>query len=467
MPNGLAYLVLLLWPLVAAAIFRKLPIERAVIWSILIGYLLLPPRTAFDAPMVPPLDKHAISNLSAFLCATLMMRHKVSLMPESRVAQGLLLLLMLSPIATVMTNGDPIWFEVGGLPAVRPYDLVSVTINQALTMLPFLLGRQLLATPEAHRDFLVALVVAALFYSLPMLVEIRLSPQINVWVYGFFQHDFIQMMRQGGFRPIVFLSHGLMVAFFAMTALLAAVALWRIEAAGLKGRWMLAAGYLAVILVLCKSMAVLIYALLLIPVLLVCGVRTQVRLAAVLAAFAMLYPMLRGADLVPVDAMVEQAAARSAERAQSLEYRMHNEDQLLAHARERPWFGWGPWGRNLIYDVTTGKSDSVTDGTWIIVIGIFGWAGYVAQFGLLTLPLLLLPLRIRRGPPGAAGLYAGPMALILGINMIDLLPNSSLTPLTWLMTGAMLGYVEALARGQSWDGVASLPVAPAPPRTVM
>lgn len=467
MPNAIAYLVLLTWPLVAMAIFRKLPIERAVIWSILAGYLLLPPRTAFDAPMIPPLDKFAIANLSAFLCATLLMKHKVALLPDSWVARALLLLFMASPVATVMTNADPIWFNVGGLPGLRLYDLISVGTNQLLTVLPFFLGRQLLGKPDAHREFLVALSLAGLAYSLPMLVEIRLSPQINVWIYGFFQHDFLQMMRQGGFRPIVFLSHGLMVAFFTLTALLAATALWRLEPTARRGPWMLATGYLAVMLVLCKTMAVLIYAAALMPVLMVCGTKTQVRLAAVLAAFAMLYPILRGADLVPVDAILEQVAAQSADRAQSLEYRLDNEEVLLARAQERPWFGWGLWGRNLIYDVTTGKSDSVTDGTWIIVIGIFGWAGYIAQFGLLTLALLLFSFRVRKSVPGTLSPYAGPMALILGVNMIDLLPNSSLTPITWLMAGAMLGHVEALARGQSWDA-ASLPAAaPSQPRTVL
>lgn len=470
MPNSVAYLALLVWPLVAVAIFRKLPIERAVIWSVMAAYLLLPPRTAFDAPLIPPMDKFAIGNLSAFLCATLLMGRRVAMLPESPVARGLIFLFVLSPIATIFTNPDPIWFKVGGLPGLRLYDLLSVIINQLFTVLPFFLGRQFLGTPEAQREFLVALVLAGLAYSLPMLVEVRLSPQLNVWFYGFFQHDFIQMMRQGGFRPIVFLAHGLLVAFFAMSAVLAAVGLWRVEPAGKKVPWVLAAGYLMVVLVLCKSMAALLYAVALAPVILLCGVRTQIWLAAVLAAFAMLYPMLRGADVVPVDWMVEQAEAQSAERAESLEYRFHNEDILLEHARERSLFGWGPWGRNLIYDVETGKSISVTDGTWIIVIGIFGWCGYIAQFGLLTLPLLVLPFRMRRVPAGALSAHAGPLALILGINMIDLLPNSSLTPLTWLMAGALLGYVEALARGrlpEVADGAAQAAVRSPRPRTVM
>ena len=42
---------------------------------------------------------------------------------------------------------------------------------------------------------------------------------------GYFQHSFEQMMRAGGFRPIVFLYHGLWVAFLTATAVLAAFTL--------------------------------------------------------------------------------------------------------------------------------------------------------------------------------------------------------------------------------------------------
>ena len=48
MPNELAYLALLTWPLVTIGLFVKLRVERALIWSMLGGYLLLPPVAAFE-----------------------------------------------------------------------------------------------------------------------------------------------------------------------------------------------------------------------------------------------------------------------------------------------------------------------------------------------------------------------------------------------------------------------------------
>ncbi len=466
MPNTLAYLMLVAWPLIAIVLYQRLPIERAVIWSILGAYLILPPLANFDFPLIPPFNKVSIPNLTAFGICVLMLGKRVPFLPETRVGKILILLFILSPIATVLTNSDPIWFKVGGLPGLKAHDSISAVISQVIDILPFILARRLLATEQAQREIVWALMIAGLAYSLPMLVEIRLSPQINVWVYGFFQHDFIQMMREGGFRPIVFLPHGLWVAFFALMALLSAVTLWRNAEPDKQTPLMFASAYLGVVLVLCKSMASLAYALILVPVVRFVGFRTQLRLAAAMALVALFFPLLRGADLVPINAMMTQAEAISADRAQSLGFRFNNENMLLERARERPAFGWGAWGRNRVHDPLTGKDLSVIDGRWIITIGTLGWFGYIAEFGLLAWPILMLAHRARRLGAGPPPPYAGTLALILAVNMIDMLPNATLIPFTWLMAGAVLGYAESLARarGASPDAVSVPATESAPPR---
>ena len=312
------------------------------------------------------------------------------LLPTSTIGRALMLLFVVSPVMTVLTNPDPIYFTLTAIPGLRIHDFIAAVATQAIAILPFFLARRFLATEAAQREILVALVVAGLAYSVPMLIEVRLSPQINTWVYGFFQHDFIQMMRYGGFRPIVFLPHGLWAAFFALMALVAAVGLLRFGPPQRRASYMAAAGYLGVVLLLCKSAAVLVYAALLLPTVRLLSVRQQIRIAAALALFAVLFPLLRGADLVPVDWIVAQAEAVSEERAGSLQFRLDNEDALLARASERPLFGWGSWGRNLIHDPYSGELVSTTDGRWIIVIGTLGWCGYIVEFGLLALPLLML-----------------------------------------------------------------------------
>jgi len=476
MPNALAYLALMAWPLVVAALYLRLPVHRALIWSILGGYLLLPPVAAFNLPGVPALDKVSIPNLASVLAVVVAMRAealRAAARPYARMsviggvrpgdaappasAAGrpvplavwlLLAFFVVSPVATVLTNRDPALYPgaegLHVIPGLRLYDSVSVMAQQAIVLLPFFLARRFLASAEALRDLVRALAVAGLAYSLPMLLEIRLSPQINVWVYGFFQHDFLQMMRAGGFRPIVFLEHALWVAFFAMTAVLAAASLARHAPAADRPAWVAAALWLAAVLVLCRTLGPMMLLAALAPAVVLAPRRWQHRLAAAMAAVAVAYPLLRGAGMIPTEALVAKLAQYYPERAQSLGFRFMNEELLLERAAARPWFGWGSWGRNHLYDPATGRMLTVSDGRWIIVLGVFGWLGYLAEFGLLALPLAWLGLR----HGAAAAPQAGVLALILGANMIDLLPNASLIPFTWLVAGALLGHAELLARAR-------------------
>ena len=398
--------------------------------------------------------------------ASLLLGERVPLLPASTTGRALMLLFVISPVLTVLTNQDPIHFTLTTLPGLRIHDSIAAVVTQAIAILPLFLARRFLATEAAQREILVALVVAGLAYSVPMLVEVRLSPQINTWVYGFFQHDFIQMMRNGGFRPIVFLPHGLWVAFFALMAFVAAVGLWRFGPPQRRASCMAAAGYLGVVLLLCKSAAVLVYAALLLPTVWLLSARQQIRIAAALALFAVLFPLLRGADLVPVDWVVAQAEAVSEDRAASLQFRLDNEDALLARASERPLFGWGSWGRNLIHDPYSGELVSTTDGRWIIVIGTLGWCGYIVEFGLLALPLLMLAQASRTLPRRPISPYSGIIGLLLAFNMIDMLPNATLIPFTWLIAGALLGYAEALATRPE-PAPAQPEEPPAAPRTIL
>ncbi len=467
MPNSLAFLMLLIWPLVVAGLFMRLRPDLAFVWSVVGGYLVLPPVAAFGLPLLPDLDKMSIPVLAAFAAATLLRGERIRLVPRSGAARLLVALFLLAPFGTALTNPDPIRFspDTGGfggpgsgladLPGLTLYDGLSMMLRNAFVLLTFAMARHFLASAAALRGLLSALVLAGLAYSLPMLVEVRLSPQLNVWVYGFFQHSWEQMVRQGGFRPIVFLEHGLWVAFFALTSLFAALGLARTEPAG-RQRWLAAAVYLAAVLVLCKSMGVLVFAATLGPLLLFASDRRIVRLAAAAGAAVFLYPVLRANGLVPVEALIDAAAAFSAERAYSLEFRLVNEAVLLDHALERPWFGWGDWQRNLVFDPALGRLATISDGRWVIVFGVSGWAGYAAEFGLLLLPLVMLARGAAPVPAAAV-----PLAVIQAANLIDLIPNATLTPITWLVTGALLATAERRAAGIA-DGIAGAVGASAP-----
>jgi hypothetical protein len=443
MPNAIAYLALVLWPVASVVLFRLLPTGRALIASLLIGYLFLPPPPAgFDFPLLPPFTKETIPSIVAVLICLFIVPDKVELIPSNKAARVLMALFVFSPVLTVLTNLDPVSYGAFGLPALRFYDALAIMVQQTILLMPFLLARTLLRSPESQRDILWAFVIGGLVYSVPMLIEIRLSPQLNIWIYGYFQHNFDQMIRFGGFRPIVFLYHGIWVAFFAMTAVLAAVTLARADHSRRSLAIWLAAFYILAVLILSKSLAGILYAIAFLPVFAILSTRWQLNLAIALTFLAVAYPVMKGAQVVPETQILAAAGAIQEDRAASLDFRFDNERVLLDRAFERPLFGWGSWGRNQLYDGNTGAPLTVADGRWIILIGIYGWVGFLAEFGLLTLPMFIFWWRSRNSDIGELPPWTVPLALLLAINIIDLIPNATLTPLTWMMSGALLGFAE-------------------------
>ena len=132
---------------------------------------------------------------------------------------------------------------------------------------------------------------------------------------------------------------------------------------------------------------------------------------------------------------------------QSLKFRFDNEDQLLDRAWQRFLFGWGRFGRNRVYDDDSGRDVSVTDGRWIITMGQFGFIGFLAEFGLLALAVVrAASARQVRRDDGRSRSCWPRLALIVAINVVDLLPNASLSPWTWLLAGALLGRARRCGR---------------------
>lgn len=450
--NALAYAMFGLWPVVTWVLFRRLDTTRALIWALLGGYLLLPPALAINLPMVPDFTKFTVPSLAAFACLWLRGGVRPALDPGGWLMRGLMVLLVASALGTVLTNAEPIPFAAGALPGLRLYDSLAAMASQAIVLLPFLMARRHLATEGAIRALLLALVAAGLAYSLPMLVEAALSPQINIWVYGYFQHDFFQTIRAGGYRPLVFLPHGLWVALFAMMAAAAAAALLRAAPAEARPRALAVLCYLAAMVLVCKSLGAMLFAAAALPLLLFAPQRMVVLVAAGLAAVVLAYPVLRGAHLVPLGPILDLAARISPERAASLAFRLMNEEELLAHAAAKPIFGWGGYDRSFVIDPISGAARVIADGAWVIVLGMGGWAAYVATFGILALPLLRLGAGALRGRGRELSQPVAALALILGFNMVDLLPNATAVPLTWLMAGALWGVAERQGRDEAAQG---------------
>lgn len=446
MPNGFAYFVLMTWPLVALVLFRFLPLQKALVWTLLGGYLLLPSKTAFDFPLLPSLDKSSIPNLSALVLCLI-------LAPKQAAASGqgsdterrgvwfvrlVLGILLLAPLFTVYNNSEPIFFGPRTLPGLRFYDAVATVLSLLISIIPFFLAWRHLSRVEDQIYVLKAFAIAGLLYSVPVLFEVRFSPQLHTWIYGFFPHEFLQHIRQGGFRPVVFLSHGLLIGSFYCMATLAALVLWReaLRTGKVSTGWLFSVVWLIGILVISKNSAALVITVALGVLILFTGKRVMVFAAVIVASLLFLYPALRSAGMIPTSTIVAAAQSVSQDRASSLQFRLDNEEKLMARANEKPVFGWGSWGRNQIFDPESGQRTSVTDGLWIILIGMYGWLGYAAHFGLLTIGIWLA--MVRRGTVGASLAAPGIMMLLSGM-LVDFIPNGWLLPYVWLLAGSLTG----------------------------
>jgi hypothetical protein len=443
--NWFAYFALLTWPLAALLLYRTRSASEATVWTILGALLLLPAQLPIKIPMIPAIDKASVSAVSAVVgCLLLAPRFKRS-GAGFGLTEILAALYIFGPVVTAVLNNDPIVVGDRILPGVGWYDGISALLSQTILFLPFLVGRRFLYKTEDIETILRALALAGVLYSLPMLLEVRLSPQLSNWIYGYFPSSFIGEIRDDRFRPVVFMNNGLTVAFFASTAFLAAVVLGRVNSRFGK----LPAGgitaYLGALLIFCKSYGSLVYAVVFASLIRWTKPATQVRIAVLLAGIAILYPVLRMADYFPADQLVSVSASFNQERANSLKFRFDQEQQLLARASERFFFGWGRYGRNRVYDEESGRDASTTDGLWILILGQFGFVGFLGQFGLLTLPVFRVGAAIKRVRSAREAIFVAALTGIVALTVIEQLPNASVTPWSWLLAGALLGRVESIA----------------------
>ena len=435
-------LALLAWPVVALVLFERLPLQRAIIWSVMGSFVFLPSAFAIDLPGMPALDKESLPNLVMLL--VLLAKSQVRFRSAPPVALLLFGLMLLGGFGTVMVNPDTVWSAKGQIPGLSAYDAFSGAVRATFKALPFFVGWRYFGSVSSHRLILEVMFKLGMFYSLLMLFEVRMSPQLHTWVYGYFPHSFAQQIRFEGYRPVVFFVHGLWASFYAMSILLSAAALWKdakhvrtYMPFGSRELLLVAVAYMSVVVVLCKSVGSIAQSAVLLPLVLLAKPRLQLAAATCMVALAISYPITRGAGIVPTDALLELASSVSEERAQSLGFRFHHEQMLLERGQQKPIFGWGGWGRSRVYDQETGEDLSVTDGMWVIIIGSQGWVGYVAIFGMLGVPVLMLRRRLSKQGAGVSHATAC-LAVLVGVNMIELIPNSTMPPWLWLFSGALL-----------------------------
>jgi hypothetical protein len=466
-----AYLALLVWIPLGIAMFGMMKPIKAGVAALILGVLFLPELAAFDPPALPPIDKMAVACLASYLGALVFARRELGRAKFLRGPEVWFLLVVIGNIGTALTNADPV--IIGGgldydgetrlpeivLPSMTKYDILSSTVRDFLgILLPFHLGRAFVRTRD-DAITLAKVIAGAMVVCLPLMVfELRFSPQLHYWIYGYYALDFAHNMRGGGFKSSMFLSSGLALAMFLMAALFAVALLRRAKekVAGMSPGLLLPLFW--GVLLMSRNVGANIYTLAALPLLLGRKVASAGRFAVVLCMLVIAFPALRASQTFPADDLVAFAAKYSAARAQSLGFRFDNEDILLERANERQMFGWGGFGRNRVYD-ERGKDVSVTDGEWIIRYGSRGIVGFWGAFGLLMWPVFVARRRTRKIADVEAVYAVNSMSLLAAIHAVDLLPNGLFTIFPYFFSGALAGLSEGLLTPQR-----AVAPAPAPDR---
>jgi len=423
---------------------------QILVWAM----MWLPEAAAFDFPALPPFDKFSISASCGLIGVYVWARPRFRAARFGRGYDVIAFLMMAGQIGTVLNNGDPLsygmWTTVH-LPAFTAYDGLSAAVRDFLEVcVPCVLGRALIRSRRDLHTVLEVLVVAGLVYSIPILYELRMSPTLHLKLYGFDSRtDWSQNIRMGGYRPTVFMGHGLVVGFFMFLSTISAVTLHKAGQHKLWGRLRMSyiIGYLLVMLVLVKATAALLYAIAGFAMIRLLSIKRQLRIMLFAALIVVSYPFSRITNVFPTQSILSATvAAFGEERMQSMQFRFDNEDILVFKGMERPIFGWGGFGRERVYDAETGKDLVVQDGAWIAIFGTHGIWGFSCYFAVLLLPIVQLARNLKRVSNKVDRTLLAGLGVMVTVCCVNMLPNMNLPNLQFFFAAGLATLASELPK---------------------
>lgn len=427
---------------------KKYPLYLAAFLTVLLADLYAPSGLSYDFPLIPPISRDSIALVSLFL----LLKHKGTRISvtEPRLLTFALFGYLAAICISSFTNQAPVVMPNLYLPGLSAYDALSSIVKFFLEVGAFFIGKSILSDTSNNRAIFKTFVGAMLIYTIFMLLEVRISPQLHMLVYGYMPSEFLQQIRDGGYRPMVFHGHGLGLAFLFSTAIICFIALYknREKVSVIPNLALLI--YLAVVLVLCKTLSAIIYASLAWVLINRLKPSKQITLSMLMACVIFIYPIVKMNNVLPEKEINEFFKSINPDRAQSLEFRMKNENMLIAHDNQNFWFGWGGWGRDRVYD-KWGNDITVTDGKWIIQIGYYGIVGFTFYYLILISPLYYARKAVLYIKDDKEKAYFSALAIILMISIIDSIPNTGMGSIHFLLAGALLGQSQRLIQLKKYE----------------
>jgi hypothetical protein len=425
--NVFAIIVLCGWIPAVLVLFASLPPRRAVIAAFVVGYLFLP-NLNMHFSTVPDINKGSLTAVGVILGSLIFDGGRLFAF-RPRLIDLACVVLCFSPIVTSLLNG------------LGPMDGLAASATVITRWgLAYWIGRAYFTDWEATRELATGIILGGLAY-LPLCVwEIRMSPQLNGVIYGVTFNSFRQDSALYGFRPNVFLADGLTVTMFMGACALLAFWAWMSNSPA--RIWGMRIGWLAIALifmtVFSKALGGLVLCLAGISVLLASRwQRTKLAVACLILA-APTYILVRANGQWNGDRLIETAKIISEDRANSLKFRLTNENLLVGKALEHPWFGWGGWRRAHVFDPFDGRDLTIVDGLWILTFGETGVVGLAALLILILGPAVMLLRRIPvRYWTDAACAAPVALAIVITLYMLDGLFNATFNSVASLAAGAV------------------------------
>ena len=442
-------------------LFGKYPARYAAAAVVIIGWLFLPASQG-AIYSIPGIPFHMKTNA---LCLAVLLGIVVK-DPEAlkRFRFGWMDIPIIgwciAPFFSSITNG------------LGPYDGCGAALPQAVDWgIPYLTGRIYFGTYDGLKDLGIGMFIGALVVAPLALIEMVISPQFHIIFYGYYPHDFSQTKRGVGYRPSVFMKHGLELAIYNASAVVMGWQLFLCKTIRrvvplLKVPLFPALTGLTVVLLISRSSGALMLCLLALGLLQASLLlRSKIPLF-VLLVLPLAYMNLRATGAWDGQNLIEASKKLTGneERVGSLSFRLFNENLLVEKARMRLIFGWAGYQRSFVTD-ENGRFISVPDGMWILTLGKNGLFGLSAlSASILLAPFLFFwktPSR-RIGDPMVAP--AAAFAICLCIFMADSLFNAFYNPVLMVAAGGLSSLLmspAAFASTGTDDDLTALPAHPA------
>ncbi|PKL39697.1 MAG: hypothetical protein CVV44_05600 [Spirochaetae bacterium HGW-Spirochaetae-1] len=410
-------------------LFRRFTIQKAILISVIGGVLFLP-VTEYDLPMIE-YEKNTAIALS--LLGGIIFSGKFSdiTFRPGKIDIPIITYCIISPLLSIFANG------------LGVYNAVAAAVQTSLDWgIFYLAGRMFFTDKVALRHLVGGIIIGGLIYAPLALFEVRMSPQLSIIVYGFFPSSFLQQIRYGGFRPIVFMTHGLMVSLWMAATF--TVSFWLFRAKEIteinKIPMILVVLLLLITTVLCKSANGFVFIILGILSYYLCKILKSTMMLKIIILVIPLYLILRVSGVLPTETLIDYLAKIfDAERIESLSVRLFQEEVFGRKALEHPLLGWGWMDFAWPLDPFTGiNAVRMIDAYYIIIFGVRGFLGLASLYAvLLSGPWIIMKFK-------NTYIDAMVLSIIVIFFAIDTLINGMINPVYILIAGALIGFSEKL-----------------------